>query len=251
MKRLLGNFGPAPLLLAVAAVLGCSGGGSSSPASNAPASNLPTQGWTLTNDAGQVAYVLVQPFTYSGAFKEASSSPGWWLLDGTGNKVVQIPVSGMISHAGSYDTWDFTITVQGGGMRLTGTGTGTSDAPYPNGRNVIGTISGTATSPMGSQVTHDTWSGNDYTVWKTGTAPRLMVPAYVGAGASGLAASVLARPGASYAWTIVGGSILEGSGTHQITFTAGSSGTVRLACVITPPDGGETTTAEATSTITQ
>jgi len=103
---------------------------------------------------------------------------------------------------------------------------------------------GSAGAPMTPGAATTTRSGRQ-------AAPRFMVPAYVGAGAAGLAASVLARPGASCAWTIVGGSILEGSGTHQITFTAGSSGTVRLACVITPPDGGGTTTAEATSTITQ
>jgi hypothetical protein len=52
-------------------------------------------------------------------------------------------------------------------MQITGQGTGrTTDGIYPNARNVAGTITGTAVSPMGSQQVHDTWNGNDYTIWK-------------------------------------------------------------------------------------
>jgi hypothetical protein len=128
--------------------------------------DLPTQGWTLTNDAGDVAYVLVKPFTYSGTFAEASNSPGWWLYDSGGNRVAKIPMNGTVSHAGQYDRWSFTITVAGGGMRITGTGEGqTTDGIYPNARNIRGTTSGTATSPMGSQHVTGIWTGNDYTIW--------------------------------------------------------------------------------------
>jgi len=129
-------------------------------------SDLPTQGWTLTNDAGDVAYVLVKPFTNSGTFTEASNSPGWWLYDSGGNRAARIPMNGTVSHAGQYDRWSFTITVQGGGMRITGTGEGqTTDGIYPNARHVKGTTTGTATSPMGSQNVSGTWTGNDYTIW--------------------------------------------------------------------------------------
>jgi hypothetical protein len=128
--------------------------------------NLPTQGWTLTNDAGDVAYVLVKPFINSGTFTEQSNSPGWWLYDSGGNRVAKIPMNGTVSHAGQYDRWSFTITVQGGGMRITGTGEGqTTDGIYPNARNIKGTTTGTATSPMGSQHVSGTWTGNDYTIW--------------------------------------------------------------------------------------
>jgi hypothetical protein len=131
-----------------------------------PPPDGPTQGWTLTNDAGDVAYVIVKPFTYCGTFTEASNSPGWWLYDSFSRKVARIPVSGSICHAGGYDTWDFTMTVSGGGMMVTAQGTGkTTDGIYPSAQHVTGTIDGTATSPAGSQHVHNTWGGNDVTKW--------------------------------------------------------------------------------------
>jgi hypothetical protein len=151
------------LLITLGTGVGC--GGVGSPTGADPAGDLPTQGWTLTNDAGDMAYVIVKPFTYSGTFTEAGNSPGWWSYDGAHNRVARVPVNGSIAHAGQYDTWDFAITVQGGGMRITGQGTGRSIGAYPSAREVQGTISGTATSPAGSQRVSNTWSGNDYTVW--------------------------------------------------------------------------------------
>lgn len=122
---------------------------------------LQTQCWTLINAAGDVAYVVVKPFTYSGTFIESANSPGWWLYDGEGKAVARVPVSGSISHAGQYDTWDFTITVQGGGMQITGQGTGrTTDGVYPNARNVSGSITGTLVIPnVYSGPISDNWTG--------------------------------------------------------------------------------------------
>lgn len=157
MKKLI--FFALTLCLFACEPLTDSGSGSST-------ANLPTQGWTLTNDAGDVAYVLVKPFINSGTFTEASNSPGWWVYDTGGNKAVRIPMNGTVSHAGQYDRWSFTITVAGGGYRITGTGEGqTTDGIYPDARHIKGTTSGTATSPMGSQHVTGTWTGNDYTIW--------------------------------------------------------------------------------------
>ncbi len=216
------------LALICGLVLGCGAGGTGS--GTTTNNNLPTQGWTLTNDAGQVAYVTVAPFTNSGTFTETSSSPGWWVMDSSGNPTVRIPLNGTISHSGTYDTWDFSVTVQGGGMQVTGQGTGTSDGNYPAANQVQGTLDGTVTSPMGSEQTSDTWTGNDYTIWTTTTTLTITGPSSVAAGASGLTASVPAATGVTYAWTITDGTITAGGTTNQITFTAGTSGTLVLGC---------------------
>ena len=57
-------------------------------------------------------------------------------------------------------------------------------------------------------------------------------------GSMGNTASVPnAGAGASYGWTITGGSITAGSGTAAITYTAGASGTVALGCTVTNSAG--------------
>lgn len=216
------------LALICVLILGCGGGGTGG--GTTTNNNLPTQGWTLTNDAGQVAYVTVAPFTYSGTFTETSSSPGWWVMDSSGNPTVRIPLNGTISHSGQYDTWDFNVTVQGGGMQVTGQGTGTANGNYPAATQVQGTLDGTVTSPMGSEQTSDTWTGNNYTVWTTTATLTITAPSSVAAGAKGLIASVPAAAGDTFAWTITDGTITAGGTTNQITFTAGASGTLVLGC---------------------
>ena len=74
-----------------------------------------------------------------------------------------------------------------------------------------------------------------------GGTTTIAAPASACPGAAGLTASVPPVAGATYAWAITGGSITAGSGTSQITFTAGASGSVHLdvtvtdtaACVVT------------------
>ncbi len=60
--------------------------------------------------------------------------------------------------------------------------------------------------------------------------PPLVVsaPAIVGAGSPNRVASVAAIAGATYAWGITNGILTAGQGTNQITFTAGTSGSVGL-----------------------
>lgn len=216
------------LALVCVLILGCGGGGTGG--GSTTNNNLPTQGWTLTNDAGQVAYVTVTPFTNSGTFTETSSSPGWWVMDSSGNPAVRIPLNGTISHSGQYDTWDFNVTVQGGGMQVTGQGTGTANGNYPAANQVQGTLDGTVTSPMGSEQTSDTWTGNNYTIWTTTVTLTITAPSSVASGAKGLIASVPAAAGDTFAWTITDGTITAGGTTNQITFTAGTSGTLVLGC---------------------
>ncbi|HMK94590.1 MAG TPA: hypothetical protein VK536_04225 [Candidatus Limnocylindrales bacterium] len=57
------------------------------------------QVWNLTNDDGQTATVIVEPFTYTGTFSETSSSAGWWMLDNNGNPVFRFNIGGNIVHS--------------------------------------------------------------------------------------------------------------------------------------------------------
>jgi hypothetical protein len=61
----------------------------------------------------------------------------------------------------------------------------------------------------------------------------ITAPAGVAANSTGNTASVPVTPGATYAWTIVNGTVTAGAGTSSITFTAGASGTVDLSVTVT------------------
>lgn len=68
----------------------------------------------------------------------------------------------------------------------------------------------------------------------------------VTAGATGLRASVADQHGATYVWSISGGTITAGAGTNLVTYTAGAQGTIELACTITKGPG---LTASASSRV--
>ncbi|HPC82278.1 MAG TPA: M14 family zinc carboxypeptidase [Thermoanaerobaculaceae bacterium] len=64
--------------------------------------------------------------------------------------------------------------------------------------------------------------------------PPITAPEEVCSLSSGNSASVPdAGPGATYAWSIAGGTITAGDGTPAITFTAGASGVVTLSVLVT------------------
>jgi LmbE family N-acetylglucosaminyl deacetylase len=74
----------------------------------------------------------------------------------------------------------------------------------------------------------------------------ITAPSAATTGATGLAASVQSLSGASYAWTISGGTVTAGAGTPSITFTAGAVGALSLTCVVTPAVSGPVTTGTRT-----
>lgn len=61
-------------------------------------------------------------------------------------------------------------------------------------------------------------------------APTIVAPGFATAGQSGLTARVDPQAGATFAWTIAGGTITAGTGTNAVTFTAGGTGTLTLDC---------------------
>ncbi|HTO75204.1 MAG TPA: right-handed parallel beta-helix repeat-containing protein [Thermoanaerobaculia bacterium] len=70
------------------------------------------------------------------------------------------------------------------------------------------------------------------------SAPVLTAPKSVIVGATGAAASVPNHAGSTYAWTLSGGTITSGQGTHQIAFSAGAPGTTMSLTVVETATGG-------------
>ena len=58
--------------------------------------------------------------------------------------------------------------------------------------------------------------------------PTVSAPGGATPGQSGLVASVADHTGSTYTWSVAGGALTGGQGTHQLTFTAGASGAVTL-----------------------
>jgi len=121
-------------------------------------SSAGAQKWDLVNDAGDIATVVVTPFTNSGTFSETSGNAHWWMRYPGGQ--MQIPVSGTVSHTSQGDHWYFTFSIQDGGVSLQGHGEGYSDGNFPNAVTAEGTTTGVATAPgMGSQTVTGSWRG--------------------------------------------------------------------------------------------
>ena len=125
-----------------------------------------------------------------------------------------------------------------------GVGTVTNGTPVTITPTADTTYTLTYTDPIGTLHTAVTVH-----VVAAPTTPIITAPAEVTAGATGLTASVPAQADGSYTWTVVGGAITAGAGTPQITFSAGTSGTVQLSCIVTNAAGTASLQGTATSTI--
>ena len=122
--------------------------------------SVSSQIWELTNDDGQVATVMVQPFTNSGSFSETSGSTGWWMLDAQGNHAFRFNVGGNIVHDSGGDRWDFVnFGGSGNGYQSMGTATGTANGNFPYATSVSGTYTLTTNSGYGSASGSGMWSG--------------------------------------------------------------------------------------------
>jgi hypothetical protein len=63
-------------------------------------------------------------------------------------------------------------------------------------------------------------------------SPAITAPLSAAVGATGLSAGVAEHSGSTYAWTLSGGTITGGQGTHAITFDAGPAGTTMTLSVV-------------------
>jgi hypothetical protein len=96
-----------------------------------------------------------------------------------------------------------------------------------------GTYTGDAWTFSNANYTSQNGTVDDAIVGSTITAASLVDP-----GSSGNLASVPdSGTGATYSWTITGGTLTGGAGTPNVTFTAGSSDTVLLSVTVTTTTG--------------
>jgi len=151
-----------------------------------------------------------------------------------------------------------TVTVSGATGPLTAGTTRTFTAVVGNASNTSVTWS-VVEAGGGSIATNGTYTApatpGTYTVKATSVAdtsksatasvtviaapvqPTVTAPAIVSAGLAGYTASVTAQTGCTYTWTVTNGTLTAGAGTPSITFTAGTTGTVDLSCVVTNAAG--------------
>jgi Putative Ig domain len=80
--------------------------------------------------------------------------------------------------------------------------------------------------------------------------PAISAPSSVPALAGNLLASVADHPGSHYVWSIAGGGIVSGQGTHEIRFGAGVGGDLALTVVETTGSGCRTPAASFTFQVT-
>ena len=81
------------------------------------------------------------------------------------------------------------------------------------------------------------------------TTPSITVAPRISGGARNLTASVAPQAGCTFLWTITGGSITAGGTTDQVTFSAGTSGSLVLTCAAVNAAGSASQPATATATI--
>ena len=103
---------------------------------------------------------------------------------------------------------------------------------------IVTAPAGTAlnSATVGSQTSDVNGANNaasaSVTVVATPGKPVIAAPVSAAVGATGISASVADHAGATYAWTLTGGSIVSGQGTASITFDAGTPGATMLLSVV-------------------
>lgn len=106
-------------------------------------------------------------------------------------------------------------------------GQGTRTVTYTSTHSPYTGLSLTVTSPEGCSLTYDSLAS----IYALPNA-TITAPATICASATGSASVPGAGSGATYAWTITGGTITSGLGTLSITFRAGTSGSVTLGVTV-------------------
>jgi hypothetical protein len=141
--------------------------------------------------------------------------------------------------AGASYAW----TISGGTLTA---GAGTSAVVFTAGPGGSVDLGCTVTNAAGTAGAAGTASA---VVVAAPATPVVVAPAYLTAGQAGATASVAAQPGASYAWSITGGTITAGALTRSVTFTAGGVGTLTLTCVVTNQAGASASSAPGSTAV--
>ncbi|HJV91535.1 MAG TPA: kelch repeat-containing protein, partial [Holophagaceae bacterium] len=139
------------------------------------------------------------------------------------------------AQAGATYVW----TVNGG--TLTGGGT-TNQVTYTAGATGTLTLQCTVTNAAGTSVVGSATQA----IVSTATV-TISAPATVTANAKNLCASVAIQSGATYQWTVTGGTLVPGYGTGStLYFNAGTATSLTLQCVVTNAGGSLTGTQTLT-----
>jgi LmbE family N-acetylglucosaminyl deacetylase len=158
------------------------------------------------------------------------------------------------AHAGMTYTWTIsggTITSAGGTSGVTASGSNT--ITYTAG--AAGTITLTCVERNATGASSSAGTATVTVNPATPSTPAITAPAQVTAGATGQIASVTARPGMTYVWTISGATItsagatagVTSGSTNSITFTAGTGASIALGCA---ESNGVTTSTPGNATVT-
>ncbi|HJW96440.1 MAG TPA: IPT/TIG domain-containing protein, partial [Thermoanaerobaculia bacterium] len=111
-------------------------------------------------------------------------------------------------------------------------------------------IAGAYTVILNALGCHSTESDPLIVTVNTNPSATITAPSVVISSTTGNSASVaLAGTGATYNWSITGGTITAGSGTNAITFTAGSAGTLTLSVTVTNGNGCTDTKSASVSVV--
>jgi len=187
----------------------------------------------VTNDGGTKVSQTVTVTVVAAPAVPAITAPAYATAGSTG-LLATVPAQGGSSYAWSISGGSITDGAGSNQVTFTAGTAGTVQLGC-----VVTNAAGTA-SALGSAVS---------TIVAVPALPVINAPAYVTAGSTGLLASVPAQGGSSYAWNLTNGSITAGIGTDQVTFTAGTTGTVQLTCVVTSAAGLDSAKGSAISTI--
>ena len=200
-----------------------------------------TSGLTFSSDAS--SYSTYSPFTVAGGAAysiTAKNANGCVSTASTGTMAAQpvtpnstitapasvcasatgITASVPVSAGGSY-SW----SISGGSITA---GAGTNQITITANASGSITLNCTVTSSGGCIS-----GGSQNTSISIGSPISTITASNVCSNSTGNIASVPTTSGGTYSWSISGGTITAGSGTNQVTYTAGASGTVVFNCTIT------------------
>ncbi|HLY69982.1 MAG TPA: T9SS type A sorting domain-containing protein, partial [Puia sp.] len=211
------------------------GSGTNVIAFTAPASGTVTLSVTVTNIAGcktSSGNKSVSVVAYPVASITATSST---CAGSAGNSASVVSTGSGAKYAWSVSNG--TIT----------SGSGTNSISYTAGSSGSVTLKVTVTNSSGCSTSSASIS---VTIVASPNA-IITVSSSVCSGSTGNTAWVAsAGSGATYSWTITGGTITSGSGTASIKYTAGSSGSVKLSIAVTSSTGCKAVSSSVKVTIT-
>lgn len=146
-----------------------------------------------------------------------------------------------------------TTFCSGGSVTLTAStapGAGISYSWSPGGQttqSILVTASGSYTVTVTTNATPATSDPTVVTVNALPATPSITTVSSTFPGASGVTASVASHAGSTYQWSITNGTLSGGQGTNQVTFTAGTVGT--LALTVTETNSNGCVSAQASTNI--